>query len=57
MKLDVRKDYEIKLNGHNFLFNLKHFYGNDKKAMSLFGDVISRTGVKPEENTLLGDKI
>lgn len=57
MKLNVNKNYEIKLNGHNFLFNLKHFYGNDKKAMSLFGDVISRTGVKPEENTLSGEKI
>lgn len=56
MKLDVCKNYEIKLNGHMLLFNLKHFYGDNKEAISLFTEVITRLNVKPEENTHLGEK-
>lgn len=56
MKLDVNKNYEIKLNGHILLFNLKHFYGDNKEAISLFTEVITRLNIKPEENTHLGEK-
>lgn len=56
MKLDVCKNYEIKLNGHMLLFNLKHFYGDNKEAISLFTDVITRLNVKPEESIHLGEK-
>lgn len=56
MKLDVCKNYEIKLNGHMLLFNLKHFYGDNKEAISLFTEVITRLNVEPEENTYLGEK-
>ena len=56
MKLDVCKNYEIKLNGHMLLFNLKHFYGDNKEAISLFTDVITRLNVKPYESIHLGEK-
>lgn len=56
MKLDVCKNYEIKLNGHMLLFNLKHFYGDNKEAISLFTDAITRLNVKPEESIHLGEK-
>lgn len=56
MKLDVCKNYEIKLNGHMLLFNLKHFYGDNKEAISLFTDIITRLNVKPEESIHLGEK-
>ena len=56
MKLDVCKNYEIKLNGHMLLFNLKHFYGNNKEAISLFTKVITRLNVEPEESIHLGEK-
>mgnify|MGYP000969408757 CR=1 FL=1 len=56
MTLDINKNYEIKLNGHVLLFNLKHFYGNNKEAILLFTEVITRLNVKPEENTHLGEK-
>lgn len=56
MKLDVCKNYEIKLNGHMLLFNLKHFYGDNKEAISLFTEVITRLNVEPEESIHLGEK-
>lgn len=56
MKLDVCKNYEIKLNGHMLLFNLKHFYGDNKEAISLFAEVITRLNVKPYESIYLGEK-
>lgn len=55
MKLDVCKNYEIKLNGHMLLFNLKHFYGDNKEAISLFTEVITRLNIKPEESIHLGE--
>lgn len=56
MKLDVNKNYKIKLNGHFLLFNLNRFYGGNGEAISLFTEVITRLNVKPEEDIHLGEK-